>query len=326
MKKNYYVLSLVLASFTIVSCSSDSGDDDVIQTPDPSDSWSEWSAWTPEFTNQTSDFTQSRSRTVVVNGDRDATQPSGNANETRSITVTSNAVTEEDNERTTSFNLDLNGDGDFVDYVERTATTYTASNGLGSHTVYSDWTISFDQDADFFSLQYGKWFTTIVDSDGDFLFDWGLDIFDAYEDVDTVSRFDGQNCLTVENLSETINDTPYSSSLVDLDDPTELTYGLYNIPAEYYLGADYVGNYVDVVGSYVTTDEAGNTIIGFSETMYVAGTLTSLFSVNGTLGRVDAFAYQNCETSSKSKSYKLKRPQPYIEGLKKNLDSYLNKQ
>ena len=317
MKIKFYYFIIII---TLHSCGSGGGADEVITPPDPSDTWGNWSEWSPLFSNQKANFTQSRTRSIQVNGSKDSDQPFGESSESRAISVSLTSFAEEENERTATFNLDLNGDGDFVDYVGRTVTTYTASNGLGSFSEASPWIITFNQDSDFFSLQFGKWFTTIVDTDGVFLFDWGIDIYDAYEDVDVLQRMTDETCLTVSNLSNSLDSTPYTSSSVDLTNPTELIYGLYDIPAEYYLGNEYIGNYVDVVGAYVTDDTAGNTVIGFSETMYVAGTLTSLITVNGTLGRVNQFPYPNCNSSS-SKIIKLKRPATYLNIVKKKLDS-----
>jgi hypothetical protein len=317
MKIKFYYFIIITALY---SCGSGGGADEVITPPDPSDTWGNWSEWSPLFSNQKANFTQSRTRSIQVNGSKDSDQPFGESSESRTVNVSSISIAEEENERTATFNLDLNGDGDFVDYVGRTVTTYTASNGLGSFSEASPWIITFNQVSDFFSLQFGKWFTTIVDTNGVFLFDWGIDIYDAYEDVDVLQRMTDETCLTVSNLSNDLDNTPYTSSSVNLTNPTELTYGLYDIPAEYYLGNEYIGNYVDVVGAYVTDDTAGNTIIGFSETMYVAGTLTSLITVNGTLGRVNQFPYPNCNSSS-SKIIKLKRPATYLNIVKKKLDS-----
>ena len=317
MKIKFYYFIIIIALY---SCGSGGGADEVITPPDPSDTWGNWSEWSPLFSNQKANFTQSRTRSIQVNGSKDSNQPFGESSESRTINVTSGSIAEEENERTATFNLDLNGDGDFVDYVGRTVTTHTASNGLGSFSEASPWIITFDQSSDFFSLQFGKWFTEIVDTNGDFLFDWGIDIYDAYEDVDVLQRMVNETCLTVSNLSKDLDNTPYTSSSVNLTNPTELIYGLYDIPAEYYLGDEYIGNYVDVVGAYVTDDTAGNTVIGFSETMYVAGTLTSLITVNGTLGRVNQFPYPNCNSSS-SKIIKLKRPATYLNIVKKKLDS-----
>ena len=317
MKIKFYYFIIIIALY---SCGSGGGADEVITPPDPSDTWGNWSEWSPLFSNQKANFTQSRTRSIQVNGSKDSNQPFGESSESRTINVTSGSIAEEENERTATFNLDLNGDGDFVDYVGRTVTTHTASNGLGSFSEASPWIITFDQSSDFFSLQFGKWFTEIVDTNGDFLFDWGIDIYDAYEDVDVLQRMVNETCLTVSNLSKDLDNTPYTTSSVNLTNPTELIYGLYDIPAEYYLGDEYIGNYVDVVGAYVTDDTAGNTVIGFSETMYVAGTLTSLITVNGTLGRVNQFPYPNCNSSS-SKIIKLKRPATYLNIVKKKLDS-----
>lgn len=116
MKKINYLLVVLVVAFTIISCSSDSGDDDVIDTPETFGSWS------PAFTDQTSNFTQTRT---------------GNqgSSETRNITVSSTASSEETDEY--SQDSDINGDGDKVDDITLITTTYSASNNLGSNQIDS---------------------------------------------------------------------------------------------------------------------------------------------------------------------------------------------
>ena len=163
MRKNIFTLLIFLASLNFISCSSESSDDDVIETPDPSDRWGEWSAWTPEFTNQTADFTQSRSRSVIVNGDRDSNSPSGEANETRNISVTSNEVREETDEYIEE--EDINNDGDEVDDITLINTTYTASENLGSHIIY-EYEVDEDRDEDFFNTAAGFWYSELFADQG----------------------------------------------------------------------------------------------------------------------------------------------------------------
>jgi len=321
IKRTFTYLIII---FTSVSCSKESNDSVTQTIQDASDSWGAWSDWSPSFSDQTSDFSQTRNRSVVVNGKADSTPPSGESSETRNVSVSSSIVIEEDNERSVTFNLDLNNDGDFVDYVQRETTTYSASNNLGSYSLVSqDWSISFDQDADFFSLNYGKWFTTVFDADNEFLFDYGIDIYDAFEDVETLIMYSEEECFTVSNLSESISSTPYETSELIVDEPTLISFTMRTIPAEYYFGDDYVGNYVDYIVGYTTEDLAGNSVITFSEKMFVAGTTDVLIDVTGQLGRVDSFSYPNCEVNQSARAFKSNKPLKYINVIKNKFDTIL---
>lgn len=84
-------------------------------TPTPQETFGNWS---PDFTNQTENFNQTRSG-------------SNGTQETRSITITSSSTNSTDSEK--NLNLDVNNDGDKLDEVNVEIITYTASNGLGSH-------------------------------------------------------------------------------------------------------------------------------------------------------------------------------------------------
>ena len=305
MKKNIFTLLIFLASLNFISCSSESGDDDVIETPDPSDRWGEWSAWTPEFTNQTADFTQSRSRSVIVNGNRDSNAPSGEANETRNISVTSSVETQTDNERSTTFDNDLNGDGDFVDYVQRTVTTYTASNGLGSHSVNSDWSIATDQDEYFYNLNYGDWGANISNNDGDYLYTYLLQLRDTVDETKqgTMDTEAGETCFTMETVQEAIDAIPYTSYEIYSDDSTEFSFFLLGIDLGEWTGdSDYDGLLVDYLVVWLTTDQAGNPLIGISEKIFFANQYTEddvITSLSGVIGRLDADAdYDECSGTS----------------------------
>lgn len=98
----------------ITSCSSDDDGDEMV-TPTPQETFGNWS---PDFTNQTENFNQTRSG-------------SNGTQETRSITITSSSTNSTDSEK--NLNLDVNNDGDKLDEVNVEIITYTASNGLGSH-------------------------------------------------------------------------------------------------------------------------------------------------------------------------------------------------
>ena len=298
--KKLLALAIIFSTITY-SCSKESVDD----TPDPSDRWGEWSAWTPEFSNQTADFTQSRSRSVIVNGDRDSNAPSGDANETRNISVSSSTETQTDNERSTTFDNDLNGDGDFVDYVQRTITTYTASNGLGSHSVNSDWTVSTDQDEYFYNLNYGDWGANISNSDGDYLYTYLLQLRDTVDETKqgTMDTESGETCFTMETVQEAIDAIPYTSYEIYSDDSTEFSFFLFDIDLGEWTGdSDYDGIIVDYLVAWVTTDEAGNPLIGISEKIYFAGQYTEddvITSLSGVIGRLDADdEYDECSDSS----------------------------
>jgi hypothetical protein len=139
--KHFLKLFLLI---TLISCSSE--EDTVEPTPAPET----FGSWTPSFSNQTSDFTQTR------NGNQ-------GTEETRTINITSNSSTVSKNE--TQENQDFNGDGDKVDDVDVTNTTYNASQGLGSRTDISG-IITLDRDANVFNTNLGIWFAGIYVDDG----------------------------------------------------------------------------------------------------------------------------------------------------------------
>ena len=313
--KKILTFTIVLSSL-LYSCSKESVDD----TPDPSDRWGEWSAWTPEFTNQTADFTQSRSRTVIVNGDRDSNTPSGDANETRNISVTSSVETEEENERTASFNLDLNGDGDFVDYVERTITTYTASNGLGSHSVTSEWSISEDQDASFFTLQYGRWYSQLTLDDTP-VFDYFLDMYDAFEDVEEHIKGVDDTCFVTSSLSEDLTSWAALAEYteVDSDDPTFLRVYIQGIPGEEF-GVE--NQLVDYILLWSAEDVAGVDTIDYGAALRDYFDENTILAVVGEMGRQDDTEITVCsgKFSSEKKSLKdfLSNDPSVIEKINKN--------
>ena len=322
--KKILVFTIIFTSLTY-SCSKESVD----ETPDPSDRWGEWSAWTPEFSNQTADFTQSRSRSVIVNGDRDSNAPSGDANETRNISVTSSTETQTDNERSTTFDNDLNGDGDFVDYVQRTITTYTASNGLGSHSVNSDWTVSIDQDEYFYNLNYGDWGDNISDSDGDYLYTYLLQLRDTVDETKqgTMDTESGETCFTMETVQEAIDAIPYDDYSIGDDTSTQFDFTLFDIDFGQWIGdSDFDGVLVDYEVVWVTADQAGNQVIGISEKVYIAfsagGTYSDddvLASLTGVISRLSTDVdYDECSSTS-GKSFKNKTTS--IEYLLNNIDT-----
>ena len=102
---------MIFAIFSIVSCSTGDGEDEVVK---PQETFAEWS---PAFSDQISNFTQTRT------GNQGTQQ-------TRSITVNSESSTTTSTEEI--INQDINDDSDLFDEVEQITITYSASDGLGS--------------------------------------------------------------------------------------------------------------------------------------------------------------------------------------------------
>ena len=169
MKKNYLSI-LFIAALTAVSCSSDGGDDDVIDTPETFGSWS------PAFSNQTSDFTQTR------------TGNSGTS-QTRTINVTSSELREETDEYIED--NDVNGDGDKVDDVTLITTTYSGSENVGSHQINS-YETDLDREPTFFNANSGFWYNEIFTDIGNGRESAGYLAYDIYlGDVTVYSSDDG---------------------------------------------------------------------------------------------------------------------------------------
>lgn len=115
-------LFLVLTVFTlIISCSSDDSSDAV---PTNNNVVQEtFGNWSPDFTNQTANFTQARTGTQ-------GTQ------QTRTIVVTVTSSTASSTEEI--LEEDINQDEDLFDDVEVTTTNYSASESLGSFQTISN--------------------------------------------------------------------------------------------------------------------------------------------------------------------------------------------
>ena len=109
---------LLLFLIIFVSCSSDS-DGDEMPTSIINETFGNWS---PDFTNQTSNFTQTR---VGSKG----------TGQTRTIEVTSSSNLSESNEE--NLNQDVNNDGDKLDSIEISTITYVATENLGQFEVVS---------------------------------------------------------------------------------------------------------------------------------------------------------------------------------------------
>ena len=133
---------------------------------DPVDSAGAWSAFSPDFGTQTSDFDQTRTRVITINGEEDV--PALASSETRTINVSSSdaveysyaghgvdnsyAFTTAPSERIHSSAQAAKDhaianmpEGLSLRIFSRTVTTYTASEGLGSH----DSSPSYDHVEDF---------------------------------------------------------------------------------------------------------------------------------------------------------------------------------
>ena len=135
-----FIAVITLTPF-FYSCSSGDAGDDTINPPQET-----FGSWSPDFTNQTSDFSQTRTGSL-------GTQ------QTRTINVTTSSSTSSSTEE--SINQDINDDGDLFDEVEQVVTTYSASDGLGSFQQDST-EISEDNDMgitvgnNFFSIKNGS--------------------------------------------------------------------------------------------------------------------------------------------------------------------------
>ena len=118
MKYTSRFFIFLLSSIIITSCSSDDGGDETV-TPTPQETFGNWS---PDFTNQTSNFTQTRTG-------------SQGTEQTRTINVTSSSSTSSSTEEI--LEEDINDDGDLFEDIEVITTTYTCSENLGTHQITS---------------------------------------------------------------------------------------------------------------------------------------------------------------------------------------------
>ena len=111
--RDQLILSFII-SFILISCSSENESDSMI-TPPSSETFGSWS---PNFSNQTNNFTQTR-------------KGSNGSTETRTINISSSTNSSSSFEK--NINIDVNKDGDMLDEINITTITYTANNNLGSH-------------------------------------------------------------------------------------------------------------------------------------------------------------------------------------------------
>jgi hypothetical protein len=165
--KLFYCLFLILF---VLSCSTDDGGtemDNTNTTPEPTPQET-FGNWSPDFTNQTSDFTQTRTG-------------SQGTQQTRTINVTSSSNTTTSTEE--SINQDINDDGDLFEDIEVILTTYTGSENLGSHQI-TTYNVTEDNDM---GMTIGNNFYSF--SEG-YVFDYGeYDEYD-YQNCDPIYNFD----------------------------------------------------------------------------------------------------------------------------------------
>jgi hypothetical protein len=141
MKLSFKYFLFVLSTIIITSCSSDEGGDQMVK-PTPQETFGNWS---PDFTNQTSNFTQTRTG-------------SQGTEESRTINITSSSSTSSSTEEI--LEEDINDDGDLFEDIEVLVTTYTGSENLGSHQITS-YEITVDNDNgilignEFISMEFG---------------------------------------------------------------------------------------------------------------------------------------------------------------------------
>ena len=116
MKLSIKSILLLIFSVIITSCSSDDGGEEMV-SPTPQETFGNWS---PDFTNQTSNFSQTRTG-------------SQGTEQTRTINVTSSSSTSSSTEEI--LEEDINEDGDLFEDIEVITTTYTGSENLGTHQI-----------------------------------------------------------------------------------------------------------------------------------------------------------------------------------------------
>tara|TARA_B100001758_G_C18315338_1_gene560186 strand:+ start:101 stop:1183 length:1083 start_codon:yes stop_codon:yes gene_type:complete len=217
MKKIFFIITIIL----IIGCSKDddSSDSNSTEAVTPET----FGSWSPDFTDQTSNFEQSRTG-------------SAGTKQTRNVTVTSSVSSDETNERIGD-NPDINNDGDYVDYYANITTTYSASIG-GEFSVQSV-EITKDQPLNFLTYNYGVWSTNdegsiipsnvTADPGTDFEESVSVDVNMAYEILDEAVNFytadSVDSCYTLEEV-----DLPEDVSIevikLTLDEYESDVYGL----------------------------------------------------------------------------------------------------
>ena len=133
--KNFLLSAITLSLFYMCSSPDD-------ESSSPAPAIETFGAWGPAFADQTSNFQQTRTG-------------SNGTVQTRDVTVTESSVSLDANERQDG--IDLNNDGDSVDYYTITETTYSAS--IGGSFSETSFVITKDQESNFFTVNFGIWST-----------------------------------------------------------------------------------------------------------------------------------------------------------------------
>lgn len=123
-------LIFVLLSIFVFSCSKSDANGSISSENNNANTPETFGDWAPSFTDQTTNFSQTRMGTKGTEETREITVSSSNQ-EVLSI--------EQESE-------DINEDGDSYDIISQIIATYTASGGLGSFSSSNAVTIKYDLD------------------------------------------------------------------------------------------------------------------------------------------------------------------------------------
>ena len=179
----------------IIGCSKgdDSSDSNstVAVTPETFGSWS------PDFTDQTSNFEQSRTG-------------SAGTKQTRTINVSSSQEIQETNEY--EEDLDINSDGDKIDVFNIVNTTYNASESLGSRTDVSN-VLVYDQQANVINSNIGWWAGEYYTQDyfgdyednGNLIYSLNVDSYTLFQDYPNICYSIVEQVVGAENISDLFN-------------------------------------------------------------------------------------------------------------------------
>ena len=221
-----------LVSFFIIiclfSCSKSDSDNSISVQNSTTSSVETFDEWSPAFTDQTTNFTQSRT------GSKDTKQ-------TRDITVTSQEQIIEASEE--SNNLDVNEDSDKYDITSQTVITYTASEDLGSFSSPNDnFTIKYDIDVliknegtieiDYTSLTSGEIIINAEPSSGYNFLGW---------DGPSISRPTSVNPLII-NID---SDQDLKANFLNINDPDYSGIGFYADPIFSQIDPENLLSYLD---------------------------------------------------------------------------------
>jgi hypothetical protein len=215
MKK---LLLLALLLIFLLSCSKSDSNGSISSEVNNSTTPETFGDWSPSFTDQTSNFGQTRTGTKGTK-------------ETREITVTS-----ADDQVILSIeeveNSDINEDGDNYDITTQTTTTYTASEGLGSFSSTGEISIKHDLDI-------------IIKNDG-------------LVDIDIASLSSGQIKINANPSSgfeflgwdgpSVLKPTSLNPLILDIDSDKEIKANFLNISDPNYSG---IGFYADPIYSQI---------------------------------------------------------------------------